>query len=445
MLMPNMKTKWIAAHIPKVCVTIDDQRTEWSFEGVEGLVLDCTIGGARIWKVRYRIRRGGHRIERKIKLGMLDPEARRRTGNEEAYLSPGQAKDRADDVLGKVRAGQDPWLEKHEAEFTPKPEAVSFANAYQQWLINPGRKRSLSPRTKEEYERIYRLHIAPHLGNLDIAVLDKRRVVDAVEKIRRATTDPNREQRGLQATKALKLIRSVCGFAVNKRDYISRDPTVGIDLPVPEINPAGKQNRPPTNNELRQLWVEGPAIMTPAETRVLRIALLLGRRISEIAGAQRSDVKLDFGVPHLFIPADRIGNKAKQDDAVPLPPIALGIIKEALAIGRPDDPLFLGAATRWTTSHALTEVRRRWMWPGKLVRLHDSRTLVADHMAAMGVPTELRSRTLHHTGDLRQLVNTTYSGPYDHMDQRLRALELWERRVLEIVEGRMSSGERWTS
>ena len=64
-------------------------------------------------------------------------------------------------------------------------------------------------------------------------------------------------------------------------------------------------------------------------------------------------------------------------------------------------------------------------------------------MASIGVPTELRSRTLHHTGDLRQLVNTTYSGPYDFMDQRLSALELWERRLLEIVEGRPATGERW--
>ena len=52
-------------------------------------------------------------------------------------------------------------------------------------------------------------------------------------------------------------------------------------------------------------------------------------------------------------------------------------------------------------------------------------------------------RPLHHTGDLRQLVNTTYSGPYDFMDQRLRALELWERRLLEIVAGGQLSGERW--
>ena len=56
-------------------------------------------------------------------------------------------------------------------------------------------------------------------------------------------------------------------------------------------------------------------------------------------------------------------------------------------------------------------------------------------MASIGVPTELRSRTLHHTGDLRQLVNTTYSGPYDFMDQRLSALELWERRLWRSSRG----------
>ena len=152
----------------------------------------------------------------------------------------------------------------------------------------------------------------------------------------------------------------------------------------------------------------------------------------------------DFSIRHLFIPGDRIANKAKRDDAVPLPSLALGIVREALSIGQAEDPLFLGAATRWTTSHAMTKARRLWNWPGKPVRLHDCRTLVADHLASMGVPTELRSRTLHHTGDLQQLVNTTYSGPYDFMDQRLKALELWERGLLKIVTGSNPSGERWS-
>ena len=51
----------------------------------------------------------------------------------------------------------------------------------------------------------------------------------------------------------------------------------------------------------------------------------------------------------------------------------------------------------------------------------------------MDVPTERRNRTLYHTGDLRQLINTTYSGPYDFMGQRLRALKLWEARLLQFV------------
>ena len=82
--MPNQKLKWNAAHLSKACVAVNGERTEWSFENIEGLVLDCTAGGDRIWKVRYRVREGGKRIERKLAIGLLDPEARRRTRNEDA-------------------------------------------------------------------------------------------------------------------------------------------------------------------------------------------------------------------------------------------------------------------------------------------------------------------------------------------------------------------------
>ena len=87
--------------------------------------------------------------------------------------------------------------------------------------------------------------------------------------------------------------------------------------------------------------------MTLTETKVLRMAILLGRRVCEIAGARREDVRHVFSIPHLFIPGDRNGNKAKRDDAVPLPSLALGIAREVLSIGQAEAPLFLGAATRW--------------------------------------------------------------------------------------------------
>jgi integrase len=182
--------------------------------------------------------------------------------------------------------------------------------------------------------------------------------------------------------------------------------------------------------------------MSSAQVRVLRLAILIGRRISEIVGAGRDDPKLDGTVPCLFIPAQREGNKPKLDDAVPLPALALSIVKDALATSKPGEPLFVGAATRWTTSKVLTTTRRAWKWPDPPVRFHDFRGLINDQMAALGIPTELRSRTLHHTGDLQQLANTVYSA-YDFLPERLRALELWEARLLEIVHDRQPSGLRW--
>ena len=61
----------------------------------------------------------------------------------------------------------------------------------------------------------------------------------------------------------------------------------------------------------------------------------------------------------------------------------------------------------------------------------------------MGVPQDIRSRILHHTGDIKgALVNSTYS-TYEFQAEKRRALELWERRVMAIIAGRKVPAERW--
>ena len=53
--------------------------------------------------------------------------------------------------------------------------------------------------------------------------------------------------------------------------------------------------------------------------------------------------------------------------------------------------------------------------------------------------------------DVRQCVTNQVSGQgtggrYDQRDylaEKRRALEMWERRLMEIVEGRPASGDRW--
>ena len=67
----------------------------------------------------------------------------------------------------------------------------------------------------------------------------------------------------------------------------------------------GKPTRSLTNDELRAVWNQTTTVMSAAKVRALRLTILLGRRISVIAGAQRSDARLNQQPPALIIPAGR--------------------------------------------------------------------------------------------------------------------------------------------
>ncbi len=406
---------------------INGPAATYAIERHDRLYLDVLGGGRASWRIRYRPKPNANQ-----RWFTLSDDARNADFEKIAT--------KAHDLLTNLRLhGIDPLTEQ-EKKATPQP---TLTEAFKLWLDHTGKRRakSLSPATRKGYEDLYDLHVKAHLGKKCLQDLDRKAVNEALTKIKTATTNPDKKHRGVQATKALKLVSSICEWCIDQ-EWIVRNPCRGVEKPVPIANPKGKQHRPPTNPELRQLWNDGPDVMAPAKTRVLRLAILIGRRISEIALANRDDAKLDATIPCLLIPADRLGNKPKRDDAVPLPPLALAIVKDALATSQLGEPLFVGAATRWTASKELTTTRRAWKWPDPPVRFHDFRGLINDQMAALGVPSELRSRTLHHTGDLQQLANTVYSA-YDFLPERLRALELWEARLLEIVNDREPVGIRW--
>ncbi|WP_334150382.1 tyrosine-type recombinase/integrase [Hyphomicrobium sp.] len=406
---------------------INGRPATYAIKRHDRLYLDVRGEGRAAWRIRYRPKPNANQ-----RWFTLSEDARNADFKKIAR--------KASELLTALQLdGIDPHAEGEKAA---KPQRT-VADCYKLWLDHTGKRRGkpLCRKTRAGYDSVFKLHIQPHFGKYALTDLDRATIERVLAKVKAATTNAEKGYRGLQATKVLKVLSSICEWCID-REWIDRNPCRGIDLPVPIAHPNGKQSRPPTNPELRQLWNDGPHVMSPAQTRVIRIAILIGRRISEIAGAEREDAKLDATIPCLFIPAQREGNKPKMDDAVPLPPLALSIIKEALAASQPDEPLFIGAATRWTASKVLTTTRRAWKWPDPPVRFHDFRGLINDQMAALGVPTELRSRTLHHTGDLQQLVNTVYSA-YDFLPDRLRALQLWEDRLLEIVTNRPPAGLRW--
>jgi integrase len=406
---------------------INGTAATYGIERHPGLYLDVRGEGRAAWRIRYRPK----------------PKANQRwftLSEDAAHADFEEISRKASELLTALRVhGIDPHARKEKESAVQK----TFAEVFKLWLDHTGKRREkpLSPGTRAGYEDLFELHVKADLGKKSLSDLDRPAIEKLLKKVKAATSNAEKGHRGVQSTKVLKLVSSICEWCIDE-GWLDRNPCRGINAPVPIAPPNGKQNRPPTNPELRQLWNDGPNVMSAAQTRVLRLAILIGRRISEIAGASREDAKLDGAIPCLFIPADRVGNKPKVDDAVPLPPLALSIVEGALATSKAGEPMFVGAATRWTTSKVLTTTRRAWKWPDPPVRFHDFRGLINDQMAALGVPSELRSRTLHHTGDLQQLANTVYSA-YDFLPERLRALQLWEARLLEIVEERKPANLRW--
>lgn len=437
----------IASNVLTVKSRLKGEAAVYQIKGVPGLHLAVLGGGRGSWRIRYRPKRGAAQ--------------RWHTIGDAQNIELGEAITKARELLAGLQLdGVDPRA----AADKEAAAKLTFADVYKEWLANPGRKRTLRDRTRAEYERIFKAHVEKRLGSTKIALLDKATVKAKLEEIRKATTDQKRGSRGLQATKALQLIRAVCRYALG-REYCDRDPTFGIDRPVPDAHPDGKQHRPPTNDELRQLWNGSEALrpksdrpfMEPQTRRAFRLAILLGKRAGEIVGIRKTEI--EFGDDaNLFIPGTREGNKSREDQRVPLPPLAQKLIKEAIEASGDSPFVFRGDTatrrkrdqakdreihmSRHTPSHALRELRED-LGIAENVRLHDMRGLIVDQLAAMQVPSEYRSHVLHHTGDMKAtLASRTYT-TWDFAAEKRRALELWEKRLLEIVEGRKPSGLRW--
>jgi hypothetical protein len=128
-----------------------------------------------------------------------------------------------------------------------------------------------------------------------------------------------------------------------------------------------------------------------------------------------------------------------------LPPLAQAILQEAIADSG-DSPFVFQTQrvdfrpmTRGTASNAFTNLRGT-LGISDRVRLH---YLLVDQLAAIGVPSEYRSHVLHLTSDMRATLAAKSYSTYDHMAEKRRALEMWERRLLAIVQGQELPSERW--
>jgi integrase len=303
-----------------------------------------------------------------------------------------------------VEAGADPR--------TSKAGAMTVATLVESYLAKHVRP---NLRSAKQVERRLRKNVLPLIGNVRLADLHRRdinRVLDPI--VGRA--------RPVEANRVFGDIRATLRWAVARGD-LDRDPMQGMDAP----SPVRSRDRVLSDAEIKQLWNVLPTAL-PKQVdcqRVLRLCLVTGQRVGEVAGMRRDE--LDLGTRTWALPGARTKNGHAH--SVPLSDLAISIIGQGLADAGDRQRLFAlppVAVARF--------VERAHFGIPHFVP-HDLRRTCLTEMAALGVEPVVLGHVANHRTATRAGVTLSVYVKHSYDAEKRRALALWADRLSAIVGG----------
>lgn len=378
-----------------------------------GLVLRVTKGGVSSWAFRFR-----------------DPVSRRTlraTIGTYPDIGLSKARDEGDAMRRQVASGVNPI----EAKRTERAEAGSreFATLAERYMVeHAGRHKR--PRSVAEDRRNLDKHVLPKWRKRDYRKIRRADCIELLEAIVAAGTPT-------AANRVHSLISKIFSFAV---DCDLRD-----DNPMSRLKKRGAEKtgkRVLDDDELRTFWQS--AIEKPISHRTglaLRLALLTAGRATEIAGAALAEFSHlnQVKAAGWKIPAERVKNK--RDFFLPLSPLALEVVKEAIST-LPDGATVLFPSPRSKdkakpiSGHALTVAMARLAktMDGKWVEdppsPHDLRRTVETRMSALGIKKEDRDACSNHKA--RDVGSVHYDMYERHKEKRV-AFNRYAREIERVL------------
>jgi integrase len=407
-------------------VAPDATETRFKIEGEPGLMLCCLAGGARVWRLRYSI--GAGRADRKERTVVL--------GDARAF-GVAEASKRREELLRMVARGEDPKAVKTE----------TFADLFEAWDKAKGSKLKSVALTRQQFTQ----HIAPHLGSIKLADVDRRAVKDmrdavAVKRRRLDATGKREIEVGgaVLANRCLTLVQRVLNWGVDEGllevNLTARTPKVaGAEKSRSRVVAAADLSRFWTALGIASVHTDEAGIQASEQMgRVLKFCLLTGARISEVLGMVVTELRdLDGDEPVWILPSQRAKNGKAH--AVPLCPMALACIQAGLASSRQhckSSFVFASAANggkamdRWSAKNRLAKVCARHGI--EHVSPHDLRRTAGTFWAQLRIGVEVRSALLNHTKTA--LADAVYSA-YDGMAEKREALLKWEAALKRLLDG----------
>ena len=408
--------------------------TEVRDADVRGLELRVTASGAKTWRLHYTRRTDGRR--RAVLLGAYPT------------LSLKAARSKAKGLQGEIENEEikaDPATDRQ-----VRRRSQTFSEIADEWLERYARPNK-SPRAVRDDISMLDRHIRPRIGAMRVTEIAKRDVIRLLDEVAaqpdaRKGRKPDRKMTH-RPNRVFELIRAICRWAIG-RDLLTVDPTFGLAPPIRKEKPRERDLSP---DEIRRLWAaldkapvsraqphsEGNFPMTRPTALAIKLALVTGQRIGEVACIAASELSLNEVAPLWTIPGDRTKNG--QQNRVPLSPLALKLIAEAskLAGGDPwlfpspngDGPIDPHAPTR-----ALARARDAIGLDD--FRIHDLRRTAATRMAELGISPHTISMILNHVSARQGTITSKVYVQYSYDREKRDALVAWSARLDAIISPR---------
>jgi integrase len=379
-------------------------QTEYFDTIVKGLSL---IAGAntRTWYLHYT--RPGNGRRSRLKLGTY-PE-----------ITLASARQKAREARGEVGQGTDPLREKR---------ALAASQTVRDLVENYIAREASKNRSHAAIARRLRKNVSAAIGDLKLSVLHRRDLTRCIDTVK---------DRGahVEANRVFEDLRAMIRWARGRGD-LDENLVEGMSKPSETV----VRDRVLSAAEIRAVWANLPdADMAESTRRILRLCLIVGQRVGEIAGLTRDELDLERRA--WTIPRQRTKNATEHK--VPLPDMAVTIIREQLeaidALARrknrePSSWVFPGPGGRAPiTGHAVAKAvkRQRWDWTP-----HDLRRTMATHLEELGVSPFIIGHVLNHVSVTKASVTSRVYARYDYASEKRQALELWADRLRAIIAAR---------
>lgn len=387
--------------------------------GCSGLSYRITATGSRTWNFRFRA--PVTRLSSRFTIGNYPT------------VGLAAAREAADAYRKAVARGENPAAERRKAR--DDAGAKTFAALATRYLEEHAKRHKRSWRADD---RNLRLHILPRWRARAYASIERGDVIELLEAIVTAgkLTLVNRVQ---------SLISKIFSFAIDA-GLVATSPAFRLQRRGKER----KRKRVLSDAEIRLFWSRalGPPLSYQSG-QALRLALLTGVRVNEVAGLDRDELEniQDAKTAAWIVPGERTKNKLPH--AIPLTPSARAIVLELL--GRFGNHRYLlphrtrdnAPMAGASLSNAMLRFGDELDGEGEAVRTwraaqpsaHDLRRTFATRMAALGVQKETRDRLLNHAPD-RSDIEAAHYNRYDFLPEKRRALAQWDTMLSAILSDR---------